>query len=153
MDKNKTGKGKMREMGFTKNHINQATNRPKLDEDKFTTFRVERKDTDWKIRETVTIVMHPRSKKKQILGIAKIINKEPKFFFYMPNRLFEERIITEEEAKRDGFASVHDMYMMMRRMHGPEKAEGKFNKLTLRWIERVTIKKGVLTSSKINVIV
>ena len=126
----------MRILGFSrKDWMNYLTNTPKLKEKEFTTFRVPRKDRDWKRMEKVQVVLHPRSPKREILELAIIIEKAPKFFFYMPNGLFEERIITDVEAKRDGFPSSHLMYLAMVKMHGEEKAGGQLNKLTLRWMK------------------
>ena len=126
----------MRVLGFSrKDWMNYLTNTPKLEETEFTTFRVPRKDKDWERLEKVQIVLHQRSKERDLLGVAMIIHKEPAFFFYMPNGLFIERIITDKEAKKDGFPSSHLMYLAMVKMHGREKAEGQFNKLTLKWLK------------------
>lgn len=125
----------MRELGFSrKDWMNYLTGKPKLQEDHFFTFRLPRKDTDWKEKETVRVVYQPRSKDREVLGTAKIIFIEPKFFFCCPNGLFEERIINDRDAKRDGFRTSHEMYLTMVKMHGKEKCEGLFNKLSVRWI-------------------
>lgn len=54
----------------------------------FTTFRFPRKDKDWEVEEVVQVVYKPRSPKREILGIARIIRKEPKDltkeYFYYP---------------------------------------------------------------------
>lgn len=134
----------MREMGFSrKDWMNYTTNTPKLQEGYFTSFRLPRKDEDWKEKEVVKIVCRPRSKNREVLGTAKIITKERKYFFYLPHGLFPGRIINDNDAKRDGFPSSHEMYLAMVKMHGRERIDGsylvtgpydgKINKLTLRW--------------------
>lgn len=135
----------MREMGFSrKDWMNYLTNTPKLQEDVFTTFRPPRRDTDWGKKEVVKIVYQPRGTSREVLGIAKIIIKEPKYFFYLPHGLFKERIINDKDAKRDGFQTSHEMYLAMVKMHGRERIDGsyfvtgpydgKINKLTLKWM-------------------
>lgn len=137
----------MREMGFSrKDWMNYLTNTPKLEESFFTTYRFPRKDSDWEVRENVTIVYKPRTKDREVLGTARITWKAPKFFFYHPHGLFKERIITDEDARADGFRSSHEMYLAFVKMHGKEKIDGspilrgpydgKLNKLTLFWIKR-----------------
>jgi len=136
----------MREfMVSRKDWMNYLTNTPKLQEPEFTTFRLPRKDKDWREKEIVLIVYKPRGKNREVLGTAKIITKEPKYFFYIPHGLFKERIINDKDAKRDGFQSSHEMYLAMIKMHGHEKIDGSFlvtgpydgriNKLTLRWMK------------------
>jgi len=125
----------MRELGFSrKDRMNYSTGKPKLQEESFITFRLPRKDRDWGEKETVRVVYQPRSKDREVLGTARIIFIEPKFFFYQPNGLFEEQVINERDAKRDGFHTSHEMYLAFVEMHGKEKCEGLFNKLSLRWI-------------------
>ena len=132
---------KMRILGFSrKDLMNYLTNTPKLEEDEFTTFRVPRKDADWEEKELVQVVLHPRSPERNILGTARIIHKEPKFFFFMPHGLFEGRVINDGDAKRDGFPSSHEMYVVMVKMHGEEAMEGQINKLTLTWVKKFTHK-------------
>lgn len=136
----------MREMGFSrKDWMNYLTLTPKLQEAYFTTFRLPRRDRDWKEKEIALIVYQPRSKKREVLEPAKIIIKEPKYFFYLPHGLFKERIINDNDAKRDGFQTSHEMYLTMVKMHGRERIDGSFlitgpydgriNKLTLRWMK------------------
>ena len=79
----------------------------------FTTFRFPRRDKDWEVEELVKIVYKQRSKKeRRELGIAEIINKEPKM-------ILED--VSGLEAKRDGFQSISDVAL---------------NKLSLQWVER-----------------
>ncbi|TET43145.1 MAG: hypothetical protein E3J66_02325 [Dehalococcoidia bacterium] len=135
----------MREMGFSrKDWMNYSTITPKFQEAEFTTFRLPRRDRDWKQKEIVKIVYQPRGKSREVLGTAKIIIKQPKYFFYSPHGLFKERIINDNDAKKDGFQSSHEMYLAMVKMHGRERIDGSFlitgpydgkiNKLTLRWM-------------------
>jgi len=137
----------MREMGFSrKDWMNYTTNTPKLQEDEFTSFRLPRRDRDWKEKEIVKIVYQPRGKSREVLGSVKIVEKEPKYFFYLPHGLFKKRIINDKDAKKDGFQNSHEMYLAMVKMHGRERIDGSFlitgpydgkiNKLTLRWMHR-----------------
>src|SRR3990167_7006726 len=49
---------------------------PKLKQEVFTTFRFG----DWfKVGERVQVVLHPRSKRREVLCIADIIGKEPRW--------------------------------------------------------------------------
>jgi len=136
----------MREMGFSrKDWMNYSTLTPKLQEAEFTTFRLPRRDKDWKEKEVVKIVYQPRGKSREVLGVAKIIIKERKYFFYLPHGLYKERIINDNDAMRDGFQTSHEMYLAMVKMHGHERIDGSFlvtgpydgriNKLTLRWVK------------------
>ena len=48
----------------------------KLKNDTFTTFRFERRDADWTVGEVVQVVYKPRTKGREILGVATIIGKD-----------------------------------------------------------------------------
>jgi len=134
----------MRELGFSKKW-------DKLNSEiLFTTFRFPRKDKDWQIEEVVKIVYKPRSKEREVLGVARIIRKKPKdlnkqFHYYFggyhePNR---PDTITPNEAEDDGFTGMHgggDTEKMRRFFidtYGYSKCKEPINKLTLYWIERV----------------
>jgi len=85
-----------------------------------TTFRYPRKDKDWYIGEDVQEVYKPRSREREVLQIAQIINKEPKLL----------ADITHEEAIEDGFINLYDMYEFI----GKNSQDGLFqpiNKLTI----------------------
>lgn len=105
----------MRILGFSKKW-------DKLEQPKFTTFRFTRRDRDWEKGEQVQIVFKPRSKDREILGIADIINKEYKSI----------NEITEREAQLDGF---YDHYEMWRFLKYPDM-DTIIHKLTLRWINK-----------------
>ena len=134
----------MRELGFSKKwgKLNSET--------LFTTFRFPRKDKDWQVEEAVKIVFKPRSKEREVLGIARIIRKEPKdlnkqFNYYVggystPNT---PDTITPDEAEDDGFTGMHGggdtekMRKFFIDTYGYSKCREPINKLTLYWIERV----------------
>ncbi len=115
----------MRVLGFSQKW-------PKLKWDEFTTFRFSRKDSDkgrdWKVGEVVQIVYHPRSKDREMLGVAEIIRKEPRTLlagtFYFPS---------DDEAIADGFDDVIDMAYWFHKQYGDRIYKEPMNKLTLRW--------------------
>ncbi len=72
----------MRIIGFSKKWS-------KLSQPTFTTFRVERKDKDWFTGESVRVVVQPRTKGREPLGIAQIINKETDRAARIVKRLLE----------------------------------------------------------------
>jgi len=125
----------MRIMGFQKQWVNQLTGKPKLEGNRFTTFRFPRKDRDWEVGETVQIVMKPRTKERIPLGEAVIVSKEIKSLIVGPicrNR----NSITNDEAQMDGFHSAIDLvdFIMEER---PLSNWGLHpNRLTLRWTRR-----------------
>lgn len=92
----------MRILGFSKKW-------PKLQEPEFTTFRFSRRDRDWQVGEIAQIVYKPRSKEREILGIAQIINKEPRCMARLGSKLIEPKV-TNTEANEDGFSDGHDQY-------------------------------------------
>jgi len=97
----------------------------KLNDIEFTTFRFPRKDRDWQVGEVVQIVYKPRSKEREVLGIAEIIAKE--------NELLEH--VTQREAIADGFMGWIDMLNWLLKSYPLAKLqEYPMNKLTLRWL-------------------
>jgi hypothetical protein len=115
----------MRILGFSKKW-------PKLTQQEFTTFRFPRKDADWQPGEKVQIVLHPRSPKREPLGIAVIVKKEIRLDGT------EATNVTHEEAIEDGFIDVNDMEKWMIKTHGERRVWLKsMNKLTLQWVKRV----------------
>lgn len=130
----------MRILGFSKKWA-------KLQQDTFlTTFRFPRKDTDWAVEEVVQIVYKPRSKEREILGIARIIRKQPKDlnkqFSYFDYKANTSDVITPSEAEDDGFNGSHGggdtekMRKFFIDIYGYSKCRESINKLTLYWIER-----------------
>lgn len=110
----------MRIMGFSKKW-------DKLYQPVFTTFRLPRKDKDWSIGEHVQIVYHPRSKDREILGEAVIVNVEARSFFpVMTHR------ITNDEAVADGFDNTITMLTWLEKAHGHFSPSTVFNKITLK---------------------
>jgi len=97
----------------------------KLERSVFTTFRFKRKDRDWQIGEVVRVVYKQRSPERRELGIAEIIDKEPK-------RIPED--VTDIEAKEDGFQSINDMAIWMRKRYGSRIEKEQMNRLTLKWV-------------------
>ena len=98
----------------------------KLKKPEFTTFRFTRKDKDWQIGEIVQVVFKPRSKGREILGVAEIMGKEKRYMEHISNL----------EARRDGFKNVAEMIMWLTKSyaHDDRFLFEPFNKLTLRWI-------------------
>lgn len=86
----------MRILGFEKHW-------PKLDDETFSTFRYPRRDTDWIVGERVQVVIKPRSKGRQPLLCAEIIEVKP----------IKIRHITEDMARRDGFKDRRDMMLWL----------------------------------------
>lgn len=122
----------MRIMGFSKRWA-------KLQQPRFTTFRVTRKNKDWFISEIVQIVYKPRSPHREILGKAQIINKETRLVPYGTGNQSSIRRITEDEAKADGFVSLFEMKEFLRGKHGDDKLKDEpINKLTLIWLGNKT---------------
>jgi hypothetical protein len=132
----------MRILGFTKKW-------PKLQKDIFTTFRFTRKDKDWAVEELVQIVFHPRSKDRKVLGVARIIRKDPKdlnkrwsYVAGFPGHENTSDMIIPAEAEDDGFTGQHgggDTEAMRRfflETYGYSKCKEPINKLTLYWIVR-----------------
>jgi hypothetical protein len=119
----------MRTMGF-------VAKWPKLKCDQFTTFRFARKDKDWSVGEMVNVVVRPRSKYRENLGVAVITEKASRFMAWQSSTLAERRV-TKEEAIEDGFGSYYQMWDFLVEMYGKEKLLMEpMNKLTLRWVER-----------------
>lgn len=110
----------MRVLGFSKKW-------DKLQQQVFTTFRFPRKDKDWAINELVQIVYRPRSKEREVLGIAKILNKESRDLFRVG--------VSGREVREDGFKSVEQMGKWLDETYGRRWLDEPMNKLTLRRIE------------------
>ena len=121
----------MRILGFEKEWA-------KLEGNAFTTFRFERRDKDWMVGEQVQIIIKPRSKNKKHRGIAQIISKEPR----SPDAGFPLRnipIISDEEARLDGFEDYEDMLNWLNESYGynDRLMLEPMNKLTLTWLKRI----------------
>ena len=139
----------MRILGFSKKGDKlAAVNKDEL----FSTFRPPRKDRDWAVEEVVQIVYKPRTKEREILGVARIIRKQlkdpAKDFDYFYGGGYGARvkntpdIITPEEAKEDGFVGMHgggDIEKMRKyfyETYGYPKYQDPINRLVLYWIEQ-----------------
>lgn len=115
----------MRIMGFSQMW-------PKLQQDKFTTFRFSRRDKDWAIEEVVKVVYKPRRKGGGgFLGIAEIVRSVPRDVY---GKLSAWSTISEKEAVVDGFKSRAHMELWLIDTYGVERiANEPMNKLTLKW--------------------
>ena len=110
----------MRELGF-------SVMWDKLNQPELTTFRLPRRDRDWRIGERVRCMFRPRSSLRRYLFIADIINVE--------SRCFDPAIapaITDSEAKGDGFDDAVAMQTWMAKAHKGFNPSHVFNKITLR---------------------
>ena len=107
----------MRILGFSKKW-------PKLKQSEFTTFRLRRRDKDWQVGELVQVVFKPRSKFRESLGTAEIVNKEPRHLHQL----------SHDEAVADGFRGVQDMTIWLLEAHGKRMFAQGLNKLTVRWV-------------------
>jgi hypothetical protein len=123
----------MKPMGFSKKW-------DKLNQREFTTFRFPRKDRDWQVGEVVQIVYKPRSKEREILGIAEIISKEPRAMAWHGDKTREIKV-TNEEAIADGFtgdivkSAYFNMWEFLWEYYGGERLLSEpMNKLTLKWM-------------------
>ena len=109
----------------------------KLQNAEFTTFRYFRLDKDWWIGEQIQIFYKARSKDRQFLGIAEIIDKERRELdLVFPDNLVP--LVIEAEAVADGFESVKAMVKYMEKLYGLGYFS-LFNKLTLKWISRPSL--------------
>ena len=107
----------------------------KLKNDTFTTFRFERRDADWTGGEIVQIVYKPRSKNREVLGVATITWRNIRLMPSTGHSVFhvDAPLISHAEAVADGFESVAGMREWLQGTHGKERAL-LMNKLTLRKI-------------------
>lgn len=121
----------MRILGFSKKDwVNYLTGNLKLEEDIFTTFRFQRHDRDWEVGEVVQVVSKPRTKGRELLGIAMIVGKAPRWV----SLGWVE--VSELEAKADGFSGISAMIDTMAKMHHNRNYSEPMNKLTVQWAER-----------------
>lgn len=117
----------MRVLGFSRRW-------EKLARQRFTTFRFARKDRDWEVGEVVQIVLKPRSPEREVLGLARIVAREPRRMARHGSRL-PQPIVTEEEAREDGFTDYFDMWEWLFDVYGGERLlKEPMNKLTLVWV-------------------
>lgn len=120
----------------------------KLNKDIFTTYRFPRKDKDWQVEEVVQVVYKPRSKKREKLGVARIIRKETKdlnkrwsYYPYSGESSNTPDVITPNEAEADGFTGIHSggdtqkMKKFFIDTYGSSKCKELINKLTLYWLK------------------
>jgi hypothetical protein len=103
----------------------------KLNNPSWPTFRLTRRDKDYYEGEVVQVVLHPRSKNRKVLGIARIEKKEKRRF---PFLISGAQKITEEEAREDGFEGIYEMMTWFFKVHGLRARRETLNKLTLEWI-------------------
>lgn len=125
----------MRILGFSEKWV-------KLGQPVFTTFRFARKDKDWQVGEVVQVVYKPRSKQRQVLGVAEIISKDRRWVLNAEDDdlklyadYFAVKAVTEDEAIEDGFKDRADMVKWIGRAHRLRNLLEPMNKLTLRWVK------------------
>lgn len=128
----------MRVLGFSQKW-------PKLQQGVFTTFRFSRKDRDWEVGEAVEIIYKPRSKNREVLGIAEIVAKELRRMSWVDSKLAQRKVINEE-ANEDGFPDGKDQYgnrksgyyymweWLFDTYGGRRLLDEPMNKLTLTWV-------------------
>jgi len=117
----------MRILGFSKKW-------DKLNDMEFTTFRYPRVDRDWYIGEKVQVFYKNRSPQRERLGIAQIVDRQPREL--SPYFMDECQLVSYEECVADGFPNgLDEMVAFMEKQYGLDYIS-KFNKLTLRWIEK-----------------
>lgn len=105
---------------------------PKLQQPIWTTFRLRRRDKDWQEGEVVQVVYKPRSKGREVLGIARIAKKEQRWLW--GNFVGDTPFLTRE-AVEDGFQNLAEMKAWMLKAHGDRVEKEPLNKLTLAWIK------------------
>lgn len=103
----------------------------KLQLPEWTTFRFPRKDRDWYKGEVVQVFYKPRSKEREMLGRAQIIEKEWRQFGIPA--ILTTLEISSLEARLDGFESYGDMALWFRGQYGTRIFDEPINKLTLEW--------------------
>lgn len=137
----------MRILGFSKKWPKLHLDEPIEDRPPFTTFRMPRRDKDWSVEEVVQVVYKTRTKDREVLGVARIIRKQPKdlnkrwSYYPLPSYPNTPDMITPKDAEEDGFTGMHgggdiekmtkffwDSLGYSRCMSEP------INKLTLYWI-------------------
>lgn len=109
---------------------------PKLRQSEFTTFRFSRRDKDWEVDEEVQVVYKPRSKEREVLGIARIKDKCARMLVNNPVSPVGE--VSEGEAVADGFEFKKAMQVWMWDRYKRRIFDEPINKLTLKWVCRFT---------------
>ena len=104
----------------------------KLKKSQFTTFRFPRKDKDWYVGEQVQVFYKPRSKNREYLGVAEIVDKEIRLFDFNYGGSLYKR--ADREAIEDGFISIGDMLIWITKKYGYGWRSEPMNKFTLRWV-------------------
>lgn len=103
----------------------------------FTTFRFKRRDKrDWEVGEEVKVVYRPRSKERELLGIAMITAKERRQFGNVS--VYTSYCMTPWEARLDGFISYAEMEDWFYKRYGDRIFNEPINKLTLKWMCKFT---------------
>lgn len=115
---------------------------PKLKRSELTTFRFARRDQDWLAGEQVQIVYKPRSSVREAICFAEItgiksrwvVNAKDDDVKYLAG-YFMIPVVTEEEAREDGFKNRAAMVEWVGRVHHLRNCLEPMNKLTLRRID------------------
>lgn len=112
----------------------------KLDNNTFTTFRFQRRDKDWQTGEVVKVVFKPRTREREVLGVAKIIGKGKRWVAweaqYLSASLQGIATVSDFEAAEDGFTGVLEMMEWMTKTHKDRNYRELMNKLTLEWVSQ-----------------
>ena len=110
----------MRIMGFNKNWEELYSGSKT-----FTTIRFARKDKDWQVGELVQVVLKPRSKERQVLGIAEIVNKESRDLFRVG--------LADYEMHTDGFENKKQLGDWLDKTYGRRWLDEPMNLMRLKW--------------------
>jgi len=95
-------------------------------------FRLQRRDKDRQILEQVTVVINARSKYREELGIARLIQKDQR---KLPGCEFMVApLVTEGEAIEDGFDSLYQMTEWFYHQYGVRPQIEPLYKYTLEWV-------------------
>jgi len=137
----------MRILGVTEKWPKLQLNKPLEERGLFTTFRFERKDRDWEVEELAQLVYKPRSKQREVLGVVRIIRKQPKDlnehwqYYPWPASPNTSDMVTLAEAAEDGFIRMHGggdiekMHRFFIDTYGYSRCQKeRINKLTLYWV-------------------
>lgn len=131
----------MRILGFSLKWPKLNLDKPVTERPIFTTFRFRRRDRDWEVGEVVQVVYKPRSKGREILGIAQIFCSESRWVLNAEDDelkhygdYFAVKAVREDEAVLDGFKNRADMVAWIGRTHRLRNVLEPMNKLTLRYV-------------------
>jgi hypothetical protein len=127
----------------------------KLAKPEFTTFRFRRRDLDYQVGERLSIYYRPRRKGGGVeLGDAEVKKIEPRWVIdpleesilvdmVRDTEYDETPIVSDNEARLDGFSDRSDMIRFMRRSYpGSRRFVEPMNRLTLSWGSKILYASG-----------